>query len=436
MSRRLLAVLAAGLLASSSALAQAPAQAAPGMPERVYTLEEAMRLLRNDPRLQSAEQDVIIADSRVTEARLSFLPEVGVQGSATKYNSIYPFALGGDFRNILLFPQGQQFGAEGENLYSGRAYMNLSLYEGKRGLNTYKLALAASQQAKTNSDSVKKDLVLQVKEAFYRLLLAQEKVKSNEDFDREVEELSSDSSLGPWEAVEAQTSLAAARARASEAEHELETARLNFLKTLNLELDTPFRVTGELKTEPAKIEIEKAVLWAMDLRPELQSQTYKAQMDAIGVNLAMSRRYPSVYLAGDYELTSSDFPLNKNNWDISVGFKLPFAYDFWSQIQQKRAEQRQGQLARAELQDRVRLEVRQAAESLRYWQDELPRREQQWKHVQELFRAAAGKAGSVLAKIRAREGLTDLRLSYLTAVTEHLLARARLERAVGQELAP
>ena len=38
-------------------------------------------------------------------------------------------------------------------------------------------------------------------------------------------------------------------------------------------------------------------------------------MDAIGVNLALGRRYPTVFLAGDYELTSQRFPLDKNNWD-------------------------------------------------------------------------------------------------------------------------
>jgi outer membrane protein TolC len=429
--KRVLLAAALAALSAARALAQAPNQAEPGSPERVYTLEDALRLIRNDPRLQSAEQDVIIADSRVTEAKLAFLPEVGVAASATKYNSIYPFALSGDFRNILLFPSNE------ENIYSGRAYMNLSLYEGRRTMNTFKLAQAAFQQAETNRDSVRMDVRLQVKEAFYRLLLAQEKSSGYGDLTGQVAGFASDGALGAWDAIEAQSMLAAARARASEAAHELEAARLTFLKTLNLELDTPFRVTGKLETKPTTVEVEKAVLWAMDLRPELQSQTFKAQMDAISVNLAMSRRYPSVFLAGDYELTAQDFPLNKNNWDISVGFKLPFTYDFWSQLQQKRAEQRQGQLTRSELQDRVRLEVRQAAESLRYWQDELPRREEQWRRVEDLYRAAAGKAGSALSKIRAREGLTDLRLSYLAAVTEHLLAQARLERAVGrEELAP
>ena len=157
-------------------------------------------------------------------------------------------------------------------------------------------------------------------------------------------------------------------------------------------------------------------------------------MDAIGVNLAISRRNPTVFLAGDYELTAQRFPLKNNNWDMTLGIRIPFAYDFWSQLKQKRAEQRQGELTRAELQDRVRLEVRQAAETLRWWQEEWPRRESQWKRVSALYDEAADKSGPALSRLRARDGVLELRLAYLSAVTEHILARARFERAVGREL--
>ena len=425
---RLLFAAALALAAAAARAQTDPAQTS--SPERVYTLDDSLRLIRNDPRLQSAEQDVIIAESRVTEAELRFLPEVGLQASASKYNAIYPFSLSEDFHNILLFPSAQQ------NIYSSRAYFNLPLYEGQRTMNTYRLALAAQKQAVASRDSVKMDLTMQVKSAFYKLLLAQERALAADEHLQAVERFAADGGLGPWETVEAETALATARARSSEAAHELEGTRLTFLKALNLELDTPFHLSGSLATTPAKVEVERAVLWAMELRPELQSQTYKAQMDSIGVNLALGRRYPTVFLAGDYELTAQSFPLDKNNWDVTLGIKLPFTYDLWSQLKQKRAEQRQGQLARSDLQDQVRLEVRQAAESLGYWQDEWPRREKQWRRIQELYDAAAGKAGATLSRIRARQGLLDLRLAYLASVTEHLLARARLERAVGREIAP
>ncbi|MEK7389452.1 MAG: TolC family protein [Elusimicrobiota bacterium] len=413
-------------LAGIAGLSSMTALAASGVPERVYTLEECLRLIRNDPKLQSAEQDVIIAQSRVTEARLRFLPEVGLQASATKFDARYPFSLSPEFRNLLLFP------GSPENIYSGRGYFNLPLYEGQRTLNTLRLAQASYKQALSNRDSVKMDLALHVKEAFYHLLLAQDKSRTLNEYLAALEQTGAGN--GPWESVECEAVLASARTRATEALFSLESARLHFLNTLSLELDTPFRVEGVLETRPVGLEVDRAITWAMEMRPELQSQTYRAQMDAIGVNLAIGRKNPTVFLAADYELTAQRFPLKNNNWDVTLGIKIPIAYDFWSQIKQKRAEQRQGQLARAELQDRVRLEVRQGAETLRWWQKEWPRREAQHKRIQSLYADASGKPGAMLSRLRAREGLLETKLSYLTSVMEHILARARFERAVGREI--
>jgi outer membrane protein TolC len=213
-------------------------------------------------------------------------------------------------------------------------------------------------------------------------------------------------------------------------------ARLNFLKGINVELDTTFSVSGALDTKIVAVDLDKAVLWAMELRPELQSETYRAQMDAISVNLAAARRIPTVFVGGDYELTDERFPLRKTNWDASIGVRVPFSYDYFTQLRQKRAEQRQGQIKRAELQDRVRLEVRQAYSNLEYWQKEWPLREARYKKIQSLYEAQARQGGAPLSRLRGLSGVLDLRLSYLSAVAEHIIALARLERAVGRTLTP
>lgn len=401
---------------------------------KTFTLDDAERLAQlNDAKLLSAEQDKIIAEERVMEARYLFLPEFGLQASATKYDARYPFALSDEFHNILLFPD-NNYAPNTGNIYSGRGYMNMTLYEGGRGLNTLRLAEAAQKQATSNYESVKADLRLGVQESFARLLLAQERVKAGKDFLAAIDDVLRSSRLDVWERIEAEAMLGRARAQADSDQHDLDTQRLAFLKTVNIELDTPFSVVGELKTQPVHLDVERAVLWAMELRPELQSETYKAQMDEISVSLAQARRIPTVFMAGDYELTNTDFPIKQNNWDATVGIKLPFSYDYWSQLKEKRAEQRQGQLNRSELQDRVRLEVRQAYSDLQYWQQEFPQRQAQYQKVEKMYEEAGRAPGAALARLRALSGVVDLKLSYLAAVTEHILALARLERAVGREV--
>lgn len=397
--------------------------------DKAYTLDDAVTIaLQNDARLLSAQQDRIIAEERVREAKYLFLPEFGLQASATKFDSRYPFSLSHDFRNILLFP-----GAS-ENIYSGRGYMTMSIYEGKRTLNTLRLAQAAQKQATSSYESVRMDILQSVKTVFYQVLLAQERLAAAERARAAADSAFAGARLDAWERIEAEALLGQTNIRAAEAAHQLDLSRLAFLKALNLELDTPFRLTGSLETKPLDVARRNAVLWAMELRPELQAETYKAEMDAIAVNLAMSRRIPTIFVAGDYELTAQHFPLRNNNWAASLGIRIPFSYDYFTQIRQKRAEQRQGQLKRASLQDQVRLEVRESLDTLQHWAKELPLREAQYRKVQALYDQAAGSQS--LPRVRALLGVLDLRLAYLNATTELILAQAHLERAVGRELSP
>jgi outer membrane protein TolC len=386
--------------------------------------------LRNNAELQTAEQGITIAKQRVLEAAFLFLPEVGVQASATRYQARYPFVLRPNFRSIYLQPSTQ------DNIYSGQAYMSMPIYEGRRNINTLDMSQAALKQAQSKYDAAKLDILYSIKKVFYQLLLAQEISSAAEDVSQRTEGMLKSVS-GRWERVEAESLASGLRAAQTEARHSMDVARLEFLKGLNKEFDAPVKVAGKLETAPAEVNIQKALIWATELRPELKSQTYKAQMDAIAVNLALGRRYPTVALGVDYELTDQSFPLKQNNWDATVGVKLPFAVDFWTQHTQKLAEQRQGEIARAELQDQVELEVRRAYMDMDYWQAEWPRRETELRTLQALVEEASRQAGSAvsLESLRAEARLFNARQGYLRALTEHILARARFERAVGRQLA-
>ncbi|MCX5797826.1 MAG: TolC family protein [Elusimicrobia bacterium] len=422
--------------APAFSIISAPAE--PGLQELAFDLDGALAIaLKNDSRLLSAEQDRIIAQQRLSEAKLEFLPEFGLQASAAKFDARYPIAFSPALGSVLGFPRGSIFNPTGsENIYSGRGYMNFPLYEGGRSVNTLRMAQAALKQAQSNYETVKMEVVLAVKEAFYRLLMAQERLAATTETVSEAQRMAAALSLSPWERIEAEGIGEKSRQWAAEAMRQSSLRRLDFLKALNLELDAAFRIAGRIEPQSVAVDPQKAALWALELRPELQAETFKAEMDALAVNLAISRRYPTLFLAGDYDFTDQHFPLLNNNWDVGIGIKLPFTYDVLTKLRQKRAEQRQGQLKRAALQDQVRLEVRQACEQLAYWSLEAGLRSQQFRAVSGIYDKAAPAAPASLGKLRALMTVIEMRLSYLESATESTLARARLERAVGRELAP
>lgn len=398
------------------------------MPMETYGLDRAIKAaLNNSAPIQSSAEGIKIAEERVLEARLRFLPDVGLQATATRFKARRPFAHGVGRRSTLLFP------SDKKNLYSGQGYILLSLYEGRRNINTLRLAKTSLKQARSRFDTVKMDVLYKTKDAFYRLLLAQTNLR-NVDKILSVVEKTRSSHANAWQKVESRALFSELRAVQAESRHNMELARIDFLKALNLELDREIRIEGTLKTEPLQIELSKALVWATELRPELHAQTLKAEMDAISVNLALSRRNPTVFLGFDYELTSEEFPLNQNNWDATVGIRLPFAFDFWTQHNQKVAVQRQAEIGRSEMRDLVHVEVRKAHSDLSYWEKEWRRREKEAVDLTQLLASARGQEGRTSDILRAAAGVLGAGQRHLEAVTAHLIARARLERAVGRSL--
>lgn len=403
-----------------------PAGAQPLL-EETYTLDRAIKsAVNNNAALQAAEKDIVIAEQRVQEARLRFLPEIGLQAAASRYNARYPFVLRPEFRSVFLQP------SDDPNIFSGQAYMTMPLYEGRRNINTLRLAQTALKQAQSKYEAVKLDVVYNAKEAFYRFLLAQKVLEAARETSAAALDAARRSAGSPWQRLEEEALAAELRSREASAAHELELKRLEFLKGLNIEMDRPVRLEGALETDPVDVDLPKALVWATELRPELQSQTYKAQMDAIGVSLALSRRFPTLVLGMDYELTGQEFPLRQNNWDATIGLRLPFAFDFWTQHTQKVAEQRQAEIRRAELRDQVHLEVRKAHQGVVFWQEEWRRRQEEFRRLDALF--AQVVRGDSARTLSAAPRVLQARTRYLEAVAEHILARALLERAVGRTL--
>lgn len=422
--RFLLRPLLAGALLTPAPGA-ARAQTAAGV--EVYDLEEALHKAgRNSAAMQSAAQDVKIAEERVREARTLFFPDLGLQGSATRFNARVPFSLRPEFGSNLLFPSNK------DNFFSGQAYASMPLYAGRKNINTYRLAQTALKRARATYDAAKLDVAHQTQTVFYRYLLAREIFEAASALAEQAEKAGGEPRRG--EAALKSAALAAdLRTETAEARRRVELARLDFLRGLNRELDTPIQVVGRLETKPVSIDLAKALVWSTELRPELQAQTYRSQMDAIEVNLALGRRIPTVVLGMDYELVGSEFPLRQNNWDATVGVRLPFALNFWTQHRQRVAEQRQGEIRRAELRDQVHLEVRKAHQDLEFWEKEWPLREAEYGKLRGLYESASLTPGSP-ESLSAAASVLRARRRYLEAVTEHLLSRARLERAIGRAL--
>ncbi len=395
------------------------------------SLENAIRLaLENNYDLLLTEQDVVIAEQRLKEAKFLYLPQISVNAGATAYNLDYSTVLPENLGLRLIHPQPKN----NHDLFYGVGVLAMQyLYTGGRTSSTVSLANAALKEAMSRYEGVKSSTIYQVKEVFFNYLFLQRKKSLIDDIVKRAGAVSSSAKLKPWERILAQTQIAALRSEANIAEEELTAAHLKLLKTLNKELNSKVLVSGEFEYKPIDVDLAKVTLWAMEYRPELKSALYKLEMDNIAVKLSLAKRYPDVMLGASYDKLGND-NLDDENFQVTLALKLPIGYDYGTQIKQKRAEQRQTVLKRAAIEDGIRMQVTEAYNNLLFWQKETASRIQTWDAINKELSGIESEQLSKEEKLKAFEYFYKAGVGYLEGIKQHMLAVAQLELAVGQDI--
>lgn len=416
------------------ALAAYPAAAQNG--GGTLTIDDAVSLaVKNSPAALAAEQDIIIARQRVREARFMALPQFTLSGTASRVNLEYPAVLGAELGERFLDP------SISDTFYTLRAQALQPLYTGGKNTNTLKLAKTAHNQAKVNYETAKAEAALSAKKAFYNLLYQRRLSAVSRDWLKRAGALDAALRKDAFEELEASILLSGMADRAQQAESGEDSAVTGFLQALNREPGYQPELDGVFAPLPVEAEPTRSLVTAMEMRSELKSELYKAQMDDIAVNMAMVRRNPTIYLGASYDVNAykmsdlGDNSVRANNWLASLAIRFPLSYDVWTQVQQRRAQQRQGELKRAELQDKIRFEIIAAHKEAIFWQAEAGKLQGEAVRMKTAYEAALRSGRPSMAALRLMSTLCELEKKAADAVYTQLMARIRLEWARGRDFA-
>jgi len=399
------------------------------------SIDDAVSIaVKNSPAALAAEQNIIIARQRVLEARFMALPQFTLSGTLTRANIEYPELLGTELGDRYVDP------GAGDNFYTLRVQALQPLYTGGKNTNTLKLAKTSHNQAKVNFETVRADAALAAKKAFYTLLYQRRLKEAAENWLRRARRLDAVLRKDAFEDLEAAMLLSGLSDRVQQSGSGVEAAHTDLLRALNREPGYQVEADGRLEPLLVRTEASRSLVTAMETRSELKSELYKAQMDDIAVNMAMVRRYPTIYLGASYDMTAykdpslADDSVRTNNWLASIAIHFPLSYDVWTQVQQRRAQQRQGELKRAELQDTIRFEIISAHKEAVSWYAEAEKLGAETARMIEAYEAASQAAKPSMAALRALCTICELERKAIDAVYNQLLARIRLEWAQGRDL--
>jgi outer membrane protein TolC len=198
--------------------------------------------------------------------------------------------------------------------------------------------------------------------------------------------------------------------------HKHNKDRLRYLAAVGMELTAEVEVSGALNAPSEAFDVNKGIAWAFQYRPELKQTQFQEKIDSLRVNLSLTERLPTISLGANYEWVGDQFPLSQKNWNTTINFNLPIfdGWAAWSRIKQHRIQAREAKIRRAEIEDQVRLQVRDAAMDYEFWKDQ----------AESVDVAAGGDAEKRLQR----------QLRNIDTLKEACRATAVLEWAVGTNL--
>jgi outer membrane protein TolC len=327
---------------------------------------------------------------------------------------------------------------------SGESYFGISQsieFPGKRTLRG-KIAKRESSEILQDIDLLKLDIAFQVKEAFYGLLLAQEKLnyakqdlELAQDFLTKAELKFSAGDVAKVEVLRArvEASKAANEVRSATNDVRLAKALLNFL--LARKKYEPLEIIGELKKSPVGLDLDVLIQKAHSFRPEIRRIDFSLQRENLQKKTAYMDYRP------DFDLGVSRHRIEGEGtwWDVTLSLPIPLF--FW--------QPRKGEIAEAEaniqslqreaehIKNLITLEVEEAYmnaqatnNQIRLFEDEIITQAEEVYNMF-LFSYQEGEIGSI-ELIDARRTLVEARKSYADALYNYSIALAALEKSIGQ----
>lgn len=305
------------------------------------TIEEAVALaLRDNRNILLKSEDAAKAKLKIAEARAELFPELQFSGSWSLARGLYAKDLGGT---------------------STRATLTQYLYRGGKTIHTIRYNGYNFEVAEALLDEAKLENILNVRKAFFTLLLSNELVRLNtsifENSRAHLESLKTryqSGEVSESELLEAQAALEGVREEREASLNQAEASRESLRNLLYLEKDVIIEANGALNCEPREVAFDESFLRALEKRPDIRRFSLEEKAGREQAEIAKADTRPSIYASWDYysnsRTTLSFMPgkgWNDNN-AVGVTFSWP-VFDGWAakaKVEQALVEVRQAQLGR------------------------------------------------------------------------------------------
>jgi outer membrane protein TolC len=410
-------------------------------PQPPLTLEESIRIaLEKNLRLHSAIEGITGSKFRQKQAVTSFLPQWTGQYGYTRFS----------FPNFI----GNFGGSAGElgritspDVYNLSTSINQPLFTGGSNLANYRLERFGVGVSKTDVETAKRDIVLQVREGYFTILRAEKFVdvakQAVKQFEAQLEVSKAFFEVGinpKNDLLQAEVRLANAKQDLVRAENDLALAASSFNILLRRDINEPLIVVDILEYKPSALRLEDSLEEALRQRPEIKNAGLKVDQAKETVKMAKSGFFPTVTLLGNYSRTSDEYslPFRSERWTLQALATLTI-FD-WGNTAYKVGESKvrvtQEEDSKTQVVEGIILEVKQgylnlltAEKNIGVAEKAIEQAEENLRMNEERYKYQVATATDVLDAVTL---LAQARVNYYSALSDFNIAKARLDRAMGR----
>ncbi len=334
-----------------------------------------------------------------------------------------------------------------------------SIYEGGKLVAALKSANATKQQALAQYQSTVADTLLLTRIAYYDVLLAAQEIIVNEAsvnlLQKELEDQQRRYDAGTvphFDVLRAEVALANQRPALIQARNNYRISKNNLSNLLGYNLprdiweNIPLNLTDTLDAVPYQVDLPMAIQQALASRTELVALRATAELQRLNVINAKAGYKPTIQAFAGYSANNSQF-VDPNDLGYALhGWNIggQLSWDIFDgmltrgKVVQARALYDK---AKTDLDDRARqieLEVRTAYSDFIEAREVLESQQKVQEQADEALREARARndagTSTQLDVLDAETSLTQARTTQIQALHDYAAARARLERAIGEDM--
>lgn len=409
------------------------------------TLDQAIQIaMKTSLQRQMAQDDVQAAKEKLAQSSSAYGPKLTLSGMYNHYDEQPALVTVSTGLANLANKLGGSVAVpdDGLDYYGYQIHLEQPLYTGNKLTATHRQAKANLGNAASNLSAAENDLVLEVKKAYYTVLLAaqmeitmEEAVSSMENHVAEAKSYCKAGMVPRIDIMRAEVKLADLKQKQLMAKNNLRLAKTAFNYTLGVNLDTVYVLKDQMSYKPLQEQLNSCQENALTYRPELVAMKAKIEMAKQAVEIAKSGYKPMVAL----EAEKHHYEPNDSNPTLIMGVvatvKLYDSGMVHHQIVEAEDNLKKATTGQELMERAVKLEVEQAYHNVEAALEAIAVAEESQAQARETLHMAdtsykAG-VGTSLERIDAEVGLTQTQTNYTHALSMYSIAMAQLARAMG-----